>query len=439
MSPCAFRAYHIMKRLNRARQLAPAALAAALLLAVGACGGEYPNSTFNHNTELNEAIDGIWDSLLFWGTVVFVIVEALLLYTVFKYRQRPGAKTQVSHGNTALEITWTVVPIFILVVIAIPTVRVIFSTQKPAPSDAVEVQVIGHQWWWEFKYPQYGFSTANEMYIPTGRAVSLTLETKDVLHSFWVPQMGGKRDLISNRVNRLWFTPKDEVGTQVWNGFCTEYCGPSHANMKFRLYTVSPDEFAAWTQGQAATAAWTPAKADSAAAAAAAVTASVGAAPGATVQTAAGTLATDGTAPQAGWYFPAEKVPASSRPQTPVPSALQFDEALLAAGDPAKGLQVFSRTCIGCHAINGVPGAVSPIGPNLTHLATRHTIGAGLFPNDAAHLARWIKNAPAMKPGVQMNAWGAGQYDAYGKRTVTMGGLSDAEIADLVAYLQALK
>jgi cytochrome c oxidase subunit 2 len=162
---------------------------------------------------------------------------------------------------------------------------------------------------------------------------------------------------------------------------------------------------------------------------------------GNTAAVAAGTLATEGGAavPQSGWFFPAERVPASSRPVTPTPAALQFDDALLANGDPAKGLQLFSRTCIGCHAIKGVMGAVSPIGPNLTHLASRHTIGAGLFPNDAAHLARWIKNAPAMKPGAQMNAWGAGQYDAYGKRTVTTGGLSDADIADLVAYLQALK
>jgi cytochrome c oxidase subunit 2 len=122
-----------------------------------------------------------------------------------------------------------------------------------------------------------------------------------------------------------------------------------------------------------------------------------------------------------------------------MPAALTFDDALLANGNPANGQTLFSRSCIGCHAIKGVPGAVSQVGPNLTHVATRHTIGSGLFPNDAAHLARWIKNAPAMKPGALMNAWGLNQYDAVGKRTVTMGGLTDAEIADLVAYLQALK
>jgi cytochrome c oxidase subunit II len=413
-----------MKRLTRALQLAPAVLAAVLLLAVGACGGEYPNSTFNHFTDYNTAIDGIWDTLLLWGTIVFVIVEVILIYTIIRFRKREGGPPpQMIHGNTAMEITWTVLPIFILVIIAIPTVRTIFATQKAAPSDAVEVQVIGHQWWWEFRYPQYGFSTANEMYIPAGRAVSLTLETKDVLHSFWVPQMGGKRDLISNRTNRMWFTPNADIGTAVWNGFCTEYCGTSHANMKFRLYTVSEAEFTAWVEGQNAPAAFNTAAAPA-----------VTGADSTTVATAAGVLASSG-----GWFFPAEGLPVSAKPQTPTPTALTYDDALLGQGDPANGQALFSRTCIGCHAIKGVPGAVSPIGPNLTHLATRHTIAAGLFPNDAAHLARWIKNAPAMKPGAQMNAWGAEQYDAYGKRTVTMGGLTDAEIADLVAYLQALK
>jgi cytochrome c oxidase subunit 2 len=418
----------LTKRLTRALQHAPAVLTAVLLLAVGACGGEYPNSTFNHTTDFNTAIDGIWDTLLLWGTIVFIIVEVILVYTIFKFRKRPySPPPQMIHGNTLMEITWTVLPIFILVIIAIPTVKTIFKTQAPAPSGAVEVQVIGHQWWWEFKYPQYGFSTANEMYIPAGRTVSLTLETKDVLHSFWVPQMGGKRDLISNRVNRLWFTPKADIGTAVWNGFCTEYCGTSHANMKFRLYTVSEGEFSEWVAGQSASAAFNtvaaPATIDSSAT---------------TVATAAGALATP-DAPATSWYFPAEKLPVSAKPATPVPAALTYDDALLASGDPANGQALFSRTCIGCHAIKGVPGAVSPIGPNLTHVATRHTLGSGLFPNDAAHLARWIKNAPAMKPGAQMNAWGANQYDAYGKRTVTMGGLTDAEIADLVAYLQALK
>jgi len=192
----------------RPRRLASAALLGALALGLAACGGEYPNSTFNHNTDFNADIDALWDKLLFWGTIVFVGVEAALVYTIFRFRRRPGGATPKQvHGNTALEITWTAIPAVILIFIAIPTVRTIFKTQAKAAPDALQVEVIGHQWWWEFKYPQLGITTANELYLPNGRTVNFQLKTVDVLHSFWIPQMGGKRDLISNRTNYLWFTP----------------------------------------------------------------------------------------------------------------------------------------------------------------------------------------------------------------------------------------
>jgi len=182
------------------RQTATTALTAVGLLALSGCGfTEYPNSTFNHHTDFNTAIDALFQRLLFWGTIVFVVVEAGLVYTIIKYRKRPGGpKPRPIHGNAALEITWTVIPALILVLIAIPTVRTIFQTQADAPAGALKVQVIGHQWWWEFRYPELGIVTANELYVPVGRTVEFELTTKDVLHSFWIPQMGGKRDLISN-------------------------------------------------------------------------------------------------------------------------------------------------------------------------------------------------------------------------------------------------
>ena len=134
--------------------------------------------------------------------------------------------------------------------IAVPTVRTIFKTEAPAASDALQVTVTGHQWWWEFDYPQYGITTANELYLPIGRTVNFTLKTADVIHSFWIPELGGKRDLISNHTNYLWFTP-DSVGDDVFNGFCAEFCGTSHANMRFKVFTVKPDEFAAWAKHEA--------------------------------------------------------------------------------------------------------------------------------------------------------------------------------------------
>ena len=136
--------------------------------------------------------------------------------------------------------------------------------------------------------------------------------------------------------------------------------------------------------------------------------------------------------------FPVAQIPAHVTPDTPVPPGIAFDEGL--AGDAQRGVTIYSRSaCIGCHKIDGNPMSVGTIGPNLTHMASRATIAGGLFPNDARHLALWIKNARKMKPGVTMNTLGKGEYDPIMKMTVTAGGLTDQEIADIVAYLQLLK
>ena len=249
-----------MTPIHRMRRLATA-LPAVLVLALAACAQDYPNSTFNHHTEFNTAIDELWDKLLGFGTLVFVIVEAVLIFTVIKFRRREGQREPKHvHGNTTLEILWTVIPALILVFIAVPTVRTIFVTQAKAVPEAMDVEVIGHQWWWEFRYPEFTTTgangrvdtlvTANELYIPKGRTVNFILRTQDVLHSFWIPQMGGKRDLISNHTNYLWFTPDSALDGTVWNGFCTEYCGASHANMRFRAFTLAPEEFEAWVRHQ---------------------------------------------------------------------------------------------------------------------------------------------------------------------------------------------
>jgi cytochrome c oxidase subunit 2 len=413
----------------RLRQAAPALLLAVALLTLSACGvTEYPNSTFNHTTDFNTAIDGLFSRLLFWGTIVFVVVEAGLIYTIIRFRKRPGsAPPKQIHGHVALEITWTAIPAVILVLIAIPTVKTIFQTQAPAPAGALTVEVTGNQWWWEFHYPEYGFSTANEAYVPLGRTTNFVLKTKDVLHSFWIPQMGGKRDLITNKTNYMWFTPNADLGNSAWNGFCTEYCGSSHANMKFRLFTVSPEDFESWARHQATVA----------------IPHRVATETPVTVASNAGTQVTDSMPaapqPENGYVFPAADLPDHVVPKTPIPAGLSYDDALLAGGDAKRGEQAFMLGgCIGCHAINGNPMALSPIGPNLTHFASRHTLGGGLFPNDAPTLARWVKNAKKMKPGALMNVIGVGEYDPILKGPVTAG-LTDAQIADVVAYLRSLK
>jgi cytochrome c oxidase subunit 2 len=449
-----------MKVMLRPRRLANAALTVVLTLALAACNNqELPNTTFDPHTEFGRDIDDLWDKLLFWGTLVFVFVEAALIFVVVRYRRRHGRpEPKHVHGNTTLEILWTVLPAVILVLIAVPTVRTIFISQATAPANAIRVNVIGHQWWWEFEYPQYGFKTANELYLPTGRTVAFELRTQDVLHSFWIPQLGGKRDLITNRTNYLWFTPDSTLGSDVWNGFCAEYCGASHANMKFRAFTVSEADFERWAahqrSGPVVTAPGSPGAAaptagaqTAAAPAAGQQTAGRGAtppagapgaqppgSPGAPGGGAAGPVPNISTDPAAGIamsLFP--QLPEYAIPKTPIPPGISFQSGL--AGNVERGRQLFARSpCVGCHVIQGV--SMSPIGPTLTHVGSRTTIAAGLYPNDAEHLSAWIKNAPAMKPGSLMPPQGKGIRDP---KTNIAGILDDAQIADIVAYLLALK
>ena len=432
-----------MTRTFRPRQLAGVAWPALLLLVLAACGGSYPNSTFQPTTEFNRDITGLWDTMILWGTIVFVLVEAILIVAIIKYRRRPNSPDPKHvHGNTAMEIAWTAIPAVILIFVAVPTVRTIFRTQAKAAPDALQVEVIGHQWWWEFRYPQYNIVTANELYMPIGRTVNFELRTADVLHSFSIPALGGKRDLISNRTNHLWFTP-DSSGENAFNGTCNEFCGSSHANMKFRAYTVSPENFESWARHQAANAVFpttAPAPAAPAASTPAVPASNTTPAPQAAAAPAPSTPQAPLTPPTVGYEFPAERLGVWNIPKTPVPAALSFNEALLANGDSQRGFETFSRSaCIGCHKIRGNPSAMGILGPDLTHVASRHTIAAGLFPNDAGHLARWIKNAPLMKPGSKMQALGKGQYDPLMKMTVNVGGLTDEQIADVVAYLRTLK
>jgi cytochrome c oxidase subunit 2 len=265
--------------------------------------------------------------------------------------------------------------------------------------------------------------------------VNFSLRSADVIHSYWIPNLGGKRDAVSNRTNHLWFTP-DSVGTQAFNGSCNEYCGASHANMRFRAYTVSPEEFDRWVAGQQAPAIFPVAPATPP------VTAAAGVAAPAT-QVAAPAPA---PAPAAGWVFPRENLPPHVVPQTPVPAGLTIADDVLAGGDAQRGFQLYSRSaCIGCHRIRGNPTSMGAIGPDLTHLGSRHTLGAGLFPNDARHLALWIKNARKMKPmalgAASMPTLGLNEIDPLLKAPVTtaMGGLTDQQIADIVAYLMSLK
>ncbi len=429
---------------------AGAAALTVALLALSACSQTYPNSVFHSRTDFNRDAVGMLFNLIIWlGVIVFVLVEGLLVWTMIKYRSRPGQREpEHVHGNTTLEIAWTIIPALVLAWIAIPTVRTIFKTEAPAPANALQVQVIGHQWWWEFRYPQYHIVTANELYLPLGRTVNFRLTTADVIHSFWIPALAGKRDVVHSdtlRANYIWFTP-DSTTEKAFNGVCVEYCGTSHANMRFRAFVVSPKEFESWAQYQATPAAVIPAKPPAPSIAAPAPIGAKGAiaktptpAPAAVP---AGPSLTQNVV-QAGYFYPAEQMPTHILPTTPTPPGLTFDDNVLAQGDAARGADLIATVkmgggCISCHTIAGTMMS-GQIGPNLTHVGSRNTIGAGLYPNDAKHLALWIKNARLMKPGVTMFTLGKGQIDPQTGAIPASAVLSDQQIADIVAYLRALK
>ena len=188
--------------------------------------------------------------------VIFIVVGGLLVYSIVRFRHRAGDEASEPpqvYGSNQIELAWTVMPILIVFVLILVTSRTIADIQnrKPPPG-AVQATVVGHQWWWEIRYPELGIVTANELHVPASTVDSrqptfLKLLSADVAHSFWVPQLAGKTDLIPNRENRMWIEPT-KPGTYLGN--CAEYCGTQHARMLIRVIVHSPDEFVRWVKDQ---------------------------------------------------------------------------------------------------------------------------------------------------------------------------------------------
>lgn len=217
------------------------------LASLAACAGPFPQSTLSPTSDFGHSIDHLFRGIFWWAVGVFIVVEGILLFSIVRFRQREGAPAPVQHhGHTTLEIAWTLAPALILVFIAVPTVRTIFSTAV-IPPDALKVQVIGHQWWWEYRYPDLGIVTANEMHVPVGRPVAVDITSNDVIHAWWTPKLGGKRDAIPNHHNTIEFTA-DSVGEYM--GQCVEFCGASHANMRLRTFVDTDSAFQAWVTTQ---------------------------------------------------------------------------------------------------------------------------------------------------------------------------------------------
>ncbi|HZP96893.1 MAG TPA: cytochrome c oxidase subunit II [Candidatus Limnocylindria bacterium] len=300
-----------------------------------------------------EAIGGL---ALVVGAIAFLIfigVEAALLYSAWRYRaSRVAGPAPQIHGNTRLEIAWTAIPLVVLAVVfvlMVGTMREIGATASANGPAAMRIVARGHQWWWEFRYPDASgeIVTANELHIPSNTAVDLELVAADVVHSFWVPELGGKTDMIPGKTNHLRLYA-DHAG--VYRGQCAEFCGIEHAWMRISVVAESAGDFQRWLAGQAA----------------------ARAAPG---------------------------------------------------GTAAEGERVFlQNVCASCHAVRGTD-AKAVAGPDLTHLASRRTLAAGVLPNDTASLRAWLFDPQRYKPGSLM----------------PRVPLSDADLDALVSYLGSLR
>jgi cytochrome c oxidase subunit II len=285
---------------------------------------------------------------------IFLVVAGLLTFTIVRFRRKKDDTHEPAqiYGSNHIEIAWTVIPILIVFVLTMATARVVVAIQtKSAPKNALQVTVIGHQWWWEFRYPGLGIVTANELHVPVSTAAKpamtfLKLQSADVAHSFWVPQLSGKTDLIPNRTNSMWIDPRQE-GTFLGN--CAEYCGTQHANMLLRVIVQSPADFEKWAAAQKLS-----------------------------------------------------------------PS---HDSRI----EPARAT-FLSLSCVNCHTVSRT-FAAGTFGPDLSHLMSRESLGAGVIPNTRENLRAWVRDPQAIKPGNLMPNMQ----------------LNDRELDEVVTYLSTLK
>jgi len=371
-------------------------------------------------------------------TFIFIVVGAVLAYTQIKFRAKSEADEHATpppeaHGNPLVEIGLIAASVLLLVIIAVPTIRGIWYTHD-VPEDekgnAIEITATGYQWWFKFEYPtemiklpnnagETPVVTGNELVIPAGFPIRVQLRTTDVIHSFWVPKLAGKVDMIPNRGNFIWFKA-DKPG--YYYGQCAEYCGDSHAIMRFRVIALSPAGYSKWLENQklparSVTAESLAAEAGVAHAEFASLKVGTGSALSASVEFDAD--------PLAGWQM------------------AQNHEAGEDATLIASGRKLFQeKTCIKCHSIRGHEG-IGITGPDLTRVGARSTIAAGVLANTHEGMHAWIKNPDHFKPGNKMY-YGIGGMTGYmvpndkGEMVPNIV-LDDQEIDALVAYLHSLK
>ncbi len=343
------------------------ALLATFTRLAGSSSTWWPTTIFSPDSTPARAIFGLSIFVLTITGLIFVAITTLLVYALVHFRARSGDDSEPPQvfGSTQIELAWTIIPLLIIVVLFLGTARVIFSVQDAKkPAAALNVIVVGHQFWWEFRYPDYNVVTANELHVPVSDARSsrptfMKLTSADVVHSFWVPRLAGKTDLLPNRVNEMWIDPQR---TGMFDGQCAQFCGAEHAKMLLRVYVDTPEQFQAWIATQQKEAA------------------------GASSSAAPSSPDLTGNTP-------------GSFQALQVSQTVKASQARSAA---ETGRDVFEhQACINCHTVRGTV-ADGRFGPDLTHLMGRHTIAAGAADNTPENLKRWIADPATFKPGALM-------------------------------------
>lgn len=330
-----------LPRPRRPRSTVRLVALAGLAVVLAGCAQDAPRDSLDPAGPLARTLDNLFMPVFWVAVVVFVFVEGLVLFVAFKFRRRPGddeVPAQV-HGNTRLEVGWTILPALVLAVVAVPTVAVLFQLYEQPSEESVQVDVVGQQWWWEFEYPGTDVggdggpvTTANEIHIPAGTPVELTMTSRDVIHSFWAPRLNGKRDVVPGRAH-YWKIEADEPG--VFDGQCAEFCGASHANMYFKVVAHSPEDYDDWLEGM------------------------------------------------------------QREPTVPTSGAAAEGHALF-AGRACSTCHVVD----GQYEDQVLPE--SPAAPNLTKLFSRECFAGCSFELDRNNLEAWLRNPPGQKPGSLM-------------------------------------
>lgn len=426
-------------RLSAPSRFALRRLSALLLASLASFFGGWswinsPQSTFDTRGPVAKSQLEVFYTTVWVTGIIFVVVASVLAYATLKFRARNEADDHTeppeqSHGNPLIELSLIAASVFALVIIAVPTLRAIWYTYdvpEEEKANAYEVNATGLQWWFRFDYPNETLDTSghlitgNELVIPANRPVRINLRTADVIHSFWVPKLAGKVDMMPNRGNHLWLQA-DQPG-YYW-GQCAEFCGEDHAVMRFRVIALEAKEFSDWVAQQKQ-----PART---------VAASASTEP---LRIQPASLSYRRNSP--GWSQEFDLNPLENWKQK------QFPEKNENATLIAQGRKLFQeKTCISCHTIRGHEG-MGTTAPDLTHVGARTTIAGGLLENTEANLRRWITDPNNVKPGNKMYVGvplGGSVMPGYMLRDMKTGHLTpnikidSTEAAALAAYLQSLK